>query len=72
MNNNEKIAMLANALDENAESITLDTALDSLESWDSLGMLSLIAFFDKQFGKSLTVDQIKAFKTVGDIVKEME
>lgn len=71
MNNNERITMLANALGESAESLTLDTPLDSLENWDSMAMLSLIVMFDSQLGKTLTADQIKTFKNVNDIVNAM-
>lgn len=72
MSDIEKIAMLAETLDENPASLTLDTVLDSLENWDSMAKLSLIVLFDSKLNKTLTADQIKLFKTIDDIVKAME
>jgi acyl carrier protein len=37
-----------------------------------LAKLSLIALVDEKFGKSLTGEQIRAFKTVKDILDSME
>ena len=71
MSDIEKIDMLAEILDENANSLNLDTALDSLENWDSMTALTLIALFDGELGKVLTAEQIKSFKTIRDIAKAM-
>ena len=72
MTDNEKILMLAETLGESAESLTLDTELNTLENWDSMATLSLIVLFDDQLNKVLSADQIKTFKTIGDIVKIMD
>lgn len=40
-----------------------DTALAGLEEWDSLAFMVLIAFFDKNFGKKLTFEDLTACKT---------
>jgi len=72
MSDTEKISMLAETLDENAESLTLDRKLASLKRWDSMARLSLIILFDSSLGKVLTADQIKSFQTIGDIVKAMD
>lgn len=72
MSVNEKIAMLAEVLDENESSLTLETELDSLPNWDSMAKLSLIVLFDDKIKKNLSPNQIEVFKTVGDIVAAME
>jgi acyl carrier protein len=72
MSVNEKIAMLAEVLDENESSLTLATELDSLPNWDSMAKLSLIVLFDDKIKKNLPPNQIETFKTVGDIITAME
>lgn len=42
--------------------------LASFEEWDSLTALSIIALMDSDYGKTLSNEQIKSFKTVNDIV----
>lgn len=67
MNEQEKIDRLADILDQDAGSLTVDTPLDTI-GWDSMGMLSVIALA-KTNGKTVTGAQIRAFETVGDIVQ---
>lgn len=43
--------------------------LMSFDEWDSLTALSIIALMDSDYGKLLTNDQIKEFKTINDIVE---
>ncbi|KQB44199.1 hypothetical protein RCH33_3175 [Flavobacterium daejeonense] len=43
--------------------------LMSFDEWDSLTALSIIALMDSDYGKLLTNDQIKGFKTINDIVE---
>ena len=67
MTEQEKIDRLADVLDQDAASLTVDTLLDTL-GWDSMGMLSVIALA-KTNGKTITGAQIRAFETVGDILQ---
>ena len=67
MTEQEKIDRLADVLDQDAGTLSLDTALDAI-GWDSMGMLSIIALA-KTNGKTITGAQIRAFKTVGDILQ---
>lgn len=62
----EKIERIADVLDQDSSSLTVDTQLDEI-GWDSMGMLSVIAIA-KMNGKTIAGDQIRAFKTVGDII----
>jgi acyl carrier protein len=43
-------------------------SLDSLESWDSLAIISFMALVDEHFGVALQARQIAESKTVGDLI----
>ena len=66
MTEQEKIELVADVLDQEAETLTAETQLDSI-GWDSMGMLGVIALA-KSNGKTITGAQIRAFKTVADIL----
>ncbi|MGM9994303.1 MAG: acyl carrier protein [Candidatus Avigastranaerophilus sp.] len=42
---------------------------DSVEDLDSLDKISLIAFFDKELGIKITINDVESFLTVQDILK---
>lgn len=67
MTEQEKIDRLADVLDQDSGSLKADTPLDTI-GWDSMGMLSVIALA-KTNGKTVSGVQIRAFKTVGDILQ---
>ena len=67
MTEQEKIARIADALDQEIGALNVDTPLDAI-GWDSMGMLSVIALA-KANGKTITGAQIRAFSTVGDILE---
>ena len=70
MTQEEKIAMIAETIE--AENLTQDTELSGLDIWDSLARLSIVIMFDKRFNKNITAEQFVNFKTVKDIMAEME
>ena len=72
MTEQEKIALIEETLDLDEGTLTADTVLDDVDEYDSMAKLSLIVMMDDEFGKKLTGDVIKGFKTVGDILAEME
>lgn len=43
--------------------------LEDYEEWDSLSKMSVMAFFNKTFGISVTLTDLKNLKTVEDLVK---
>ena len=47
--------------------LTMDTILDNLDEWDSLSMMSTVAFLGKNFGVSLKLADFKEMNTIGDI-----
>jgi acyl carrier protein len=67
-----KLNLLEDILELEQGSLEVTTDLESLESWDSLAAISLIALVDEHFEKRLTGAMIKEFKTVQDIIDFME
>lgn len=68
----KKIALLEETLDTDEGVLTPETDLSGLEQWDSIAMLSLIAMLDEEFDKTITGKELKALKTVADILAYME
>ena len=72
MTNEEKIALLEDMLELEAGALTPETELTSVDEYDSMAKLSLIVLFDDECGKKLTGEEIRTFKTVGDILAAMD
>lgn len=71
MTNEEKLALLEDMLELETKTLTPETELSSIEEYDSMAKLSLIVLIDDEFDKKLTGEQIRLFKTVGDILDFM-
>ena len=46
---------------------TLDTVLLELPEWDSLAALGVIVMFDMEYGKTITGEDLKKTRTLGDL-----
>lgn len=68
----KKLALIEEVLDAEEGSLTVETPLEDVESWDSITMLSLIAMLDEEFDRSISGKELKALKTVADILAYME
>ena len=68
----EKLALIADALDAEKELITPEKTLEELEEWDSMGVIAVISMLDKKYKVQLKADQINAIKTVNDILEYMQ
>jgi acyl carrier protein len=68
----EKLALIADALDADKEVITPEKVLEELEEWDSMGVIAVISMLDKKYKIQLKADQIKALKTINDILEYMQ
>jgi len=68
----KKLNLLEEMLELDEGSLDVSVELDTIESWDSMAAISLIALVDEHFDKRLTATQIKEFKTVQDIINFME
>ena len=72
MTNEEKIALLEDMLEVDGGTLKVDTELSTIEEYDSMAKLSLIVLFDEECGKKLTGEELRTFKTVGDILAAMD
>lgn len=52
------------------DEITMDTVLEDLEEWDSLSIMSTMAFLDKNFGVKTNMVDYKNMTTIGDIARK--
>ncbi|MFN4083105.1 MAG: acyl carrier protein [Bacteroidia bacterium] len=68
MTNEEKIALIEETLEIESGTLKPETELANIDEYDSMAKLSLIVLCDEQFNKKLTGEQIREFKTVGDIL----
>ncbi len=50
-----------------AKSVTTQTSLDEIGSWDSLTALSIITMVDKEYGVSIEGEDILKSPTIGDL-----
>ncbi len=67
MTEEEKISFLEEIMDVEEGELSPQSSLIEIEEWDSLSVLSLIMEMKTRYGIELSNDEIKSFKTVGDI-----
>ena len=67
-----KLEKLEDLMDIDSGSLTPDLLLSDIEEWDSLSALSYVVMMKDEFGKKISGDEIRAFKTVLDILNTME
>lgn len=72
MTDERKIELIAETLDVEAETLTPETELGSMDEWDSVALLSFLAMMEDEFGKELKGSIIKEQKTVADLMALME
>ena len=72
MTNDEKMRLIEETLELDANTLTEDTVLADVEEFDSMAKLSLIVLMDDEFEKRLTGEMIRKFKTVQDILDFMD
>lgn len=68
----EKLSILQDLLDIEQDILSEETVLDQLSEWDSIAAITIIAMFDSNFGKVVSPEEVKGFKTVKDITDKME
>lgn len=72
METKQKIAMLEEMLELDEGTLSEVTSLDTVEVWDSMSKLSLIVLLDDEFNVKVNSEQIKALKTIQDILNLMD
>lgn len=68
MNKQEFLTHFETLLEEDAETIASDKSLAELDAWDSLAVISFIAFIDERFEITLSPEKIYQAKTVSDLI----
>lgn len=64
MKTSEFIEKLKEALEIETQSVTESTNLKEIEGYDSMSVMTLIAFADEHFSKKLTAQQLASITTV--------
>ena len=72
MNKKDFLSKLDDLLELDSGTITGDEVLQDIEEWDSLTLLEFIALVDKEFGVTLSPENIKKAQTVNDLVNLLE
>lgn len=72
MTEREAIEWIAKVFETSPDQLTPDTSREGVPAWDSLGVLTLMANLDSDFGIVLTDDDVQGIKTVGDILHVMK
>ena len=65
----EYLSFVASVLDVPAESISLDTAYESIPEWDSVMQLRLTLEIGTEYDVEIPVDEIAEIKTLGAFYK---
>ena len=72
MTNEKKIELIAEVMDIEAETLTPDTVLETIEEWDSIALITFIAMMDDEFDRVVKGKEVKEKKTVGELMAMME
>jgi acyl carrier protein len=64
----EALAWLAEVFQEPAEKIAPETPRDSIATWDSLGVLTLMAELDERFDLVTSDQDMREMTKVGDVI----
>jgi|LSQX01.2.fsa_nt_gb acyl carrier protein len=68
----KKIALLEDILELDTGTLKAEMELDTIESWDSMAKIALIAMMDDEFSKKISAAHIRELHTVNDILALME
>ncbi|MCR5439592.1 MAG: hypothetical protein K6F01_09205 [Selenomonas sp.] len=72
MTKEEKLKILAEAMDVEIDVLVDEAALSSFDEWDSLAALSLMSLLSSKLHKKITPAEVKAIDTVSDALNLME
>lgn len=67
----EKKELIADILEMDENELIMDAKLEDIETWDSVAVLSVIAVMNDKFNKFPHANEIKSYKTVGDLIEAM-
>jgi len=63
----EALMWIADLFEESVEDINPETLKEDISAWDSLGVLTLMAELDENFGILLTDEEMQKLQKVNDI-----
>lgn len=63
------LGFVAGILEVPAESLSLETAYESIPQWDSVMQLRLVLELSSEYGIEIPVDEIANIKTLGEFYK---
>lgn len=72
MNATEFIEKFAEALDIDTDGLCVETEFRTLDEWDSISYLSVIAMMDEEYEIQIENAEFKQLKTLGDIINYIE
>lgn len=72
MNATDFIEKFAEALDIEASELSVDTDFRTLDVWDSMVYLSVIAMLDEEYDIQIENAEFKTLKTIQDIINYIE
>lgn len=62
----EFLSFMAEILEVDKESLTLETSQDDVETWDSLMQLRLLGEIEAKYSVMIPMDQVSTIKKLGD------
>jgi acyl carrier protein len=68
----EALRWIATIFEEAEVHVKPETPRDEISTWDSLGVLTLMAGMDEKFGILLTDGEMRAMNSVGDILDTLQ
>ena len=62
------VEIIADIYEADNEGINMQTSMQEILNWSSLGQMTLIAELENKFGVEFSFDEIQSMRTVGRIV----
>ena len=71
MSDQEKYEAIAEALEVEVDELADDKLLEEYETWESVAVLTIIAFMNESLDKYPHASELRDIKTVGELLKFM-
>ncbi|HRZ58904.1 MAG TPA: acyl carrier protein [Candidatus Paceibacterota bacterium] len=72
MDQEQALRWIAEVFEQEPGRLSSSTPRSEVATWDSLGVLTLMAALHEHFGIVMTTDQLTGMKTVGDILEVLQ
>jgi len=72
MKTGEFLGILCEVLDRNPHSLSLDDTPETVEEWDSVGHLSIIATIDEELGVPVEEEEMRSFKSIRELIDRLK